>query len=204
MRAILPLTLPENLPWTISVMETPLAAPEGWARARAMAREEPAIPSALVQPLGVLFEAGEAPGASENFLTGLHAERVLGARELPEAGKRRARLAWVGVALRQGSQRLFAELRGGCWMRGFPAVGRARELLRAAGLADAASLGAALREAGMAGALGATLYFNFHYGPAARGGERVYVLDADERCLHGFALGQVAENAVLRACAGNL
>ena len=154
--------------------------------------------------MGVLFEAGEKVPEPENFLAGLHAEKLLGARALPEAGKRRRRLAWVGVALRQGSRRLFAELRGGCWVRGFPVVGRARELLRAAGLADASSLGAALREAGLAGALGATLYFNFHYGHAAGDCERVYVLDADERRLHGFALGQAAEGAPLRACAGAL
>jgi hypothetical protein len=161
----------------------------------------PVLPPALVQPLGVLFASSETPG-SEDFLAGLHAEKLLGAGEWPAAGTRRARLAWVGVALRKGSQRLFAELRGGCWVRGFPVVGRARQMLRAAGLADAASLAAALREAGLAGALGATLYFSFHHGTAAGEGGRVYVLDADERCLHGFAIAQPGSEDPVKACAG--
>ena len=203
MRILMPLPMPASSTWMLPVLERPADSQGDLVRAGALALEEAAIPPALVRPMGVLFEAGEKAPEPENFLAGLHAEKLLGARELPEAGKRR-RLAWVGVALRQGSRRLFAELRGGCWVRGFPVVGRARELLRAAGLADAAALGAVLREAGLAGALGATLYFNFHYGRAAGGCERVYVLDADERCLHGFALGEAADGTQLRACAGIL
>lgn len=204
MHLILALSGPAGSSWTRAVPETSADSRCDRARAGAIALEEPAIPAALVRPLGVLFDGGEEAPKPENFLAGLHAEKLLGARELPEAGKRRRRLAWVGVALRQGSRRLFAELRGGCWVRGFPVVGQARELLRAAGLADAVGLGAALREAGLAGALGATLYFNFHYGHAAGGGERVYVLDADERRLHGFALGEATNGPPLRACAGVL
>jgi hypothetical protein len=204
MRVLLPLPVPAGSSWTLPVLETPADLQCNRVQVGTIVFEEPAIPTALVRPLGVLFDGGEEAPELENFLAGLHAEKLLGARELPEAGKRRRRLAWVGVALRQRSRRLFAELRGGCWVRGFPVVGRARELLRAAGLADAAGLGAALREAGLAGALGATLYFNFHYGHAAGGCERVYVLDADERCLHGFALGEATNGTPLRACAGIL
>jgi hypothetical protein len=150
-----------------------------------------------------LFTEAEEP-TRENFLAGLHAQELLGARELPAEGPRCAPLAWVGVALRRGSRRLFAELRGGCWVRGFQAVGRARALLRAAGLADPAGLGAALRELGFAGALGATLYFNFPHSRAPEACERVYVLDADEGRLHGFALARPASGEPFRACAGSL
>ena len=167
------------------------------------ATEESAVPPALLRPLSVLFTDEDIP-APEKFLAGLHAERLLGTRELPALGLRRASLAWVGVVLRKSSRRLFAELRGGCWVRGFPVVGRSREFLRAAGLSDAAGLGAALRELGVAGALGATLYFNFHHGRAAGGCERLYVLDADESRLHGFALVQPALGESFQACAGAL
>jgi hypothetical protein len=161
-----------------------------------------AVPPALTQPLEVLF-TDEDVVTSEDFLAGLHAEKLLGMRELPAAGQRRAALAWVGVALRKGSRRLFAELRGGCWVRGFPVVGRTRHLLRLAGLADATGMAGVLREAGLVGALGATLYFSFHHRHATGECQRVYVLDADERCLHAFAFSPVAEEA-LRACAGTL
>jgi len=148
---------------------------------------EPALPSALLRPLNVLFDSGR-DAEPENFLAGLQGEKLLGAGELPAGARRRMPLAWVGVALRQGSRRLFAELRGGCWMLGFPVVGRGRELLRMAGLADASALGAALVELGISGAPGQNLYFNFHYHEGGADCARVYVLDDGERRLHGFAL----------------
>jgi hypothetical protein len=144
------------------------------------------LPVALLRPLAQLFDSTE-PSAGENFLAGLSAEELLGAKALAVGAHRQTPLAWVGVALRAGERGLFADLRGGCWMRGFPVIGRGRELLRAAGLGNAAGLTETLRELGLPGAPGAALYFNFHYNEPAAGCERVYVLDADARRLHGFA-----------------
>jgi len=144
------------------------------------------IPPSLIRPLGLLFDGPVAKDA-ENFLAGLHATSFLGARALPATGKRRLPLAWVGIALR-GGRNLFADLRGGCWVRGFPAVGRGRELLKAAGLADDSSFSQSLTELGMGEKPGATLYFNFHFNQPTADCARVYVLDVAAERLHAFAL----------------
>jgi hypothetical protein len=134
-----------------------------------------------------LFE-GAAQLGKENFLAGLRADNFLGAGLLPAAGKRKVPLAWIGVELGNGERNPFAEVRGGCWVPGHPSVGRGRELLRAAGVADTRGLGALLAEIGFAGSPGPSIYFNFHYDQLSAECERVYVLDAAARRLHGFAL----------------
>jgi len=145
-----------------------------------------AFPVALLRPLASLFGAVE-PAGPEDFLSGLQAEKLLGAQVLPAVGKRHIPLAWVGVALRVGGRHLFADLRGGCWVPGFPAIGRDREFLRAAGISDHTTLGRVLGEVGAGDALGPALYFNFHHEQSAAGGKRVYILDSASRRLHGFA-----------------
>jgi len=144
------------------------------------------IPPALLRPLGLLFDGPVAKDA-ENFLAGLQAASFLGARALPATGKRRTPLAWVGIALR-GGRNLFADLRGGCWVRGFPAVGRGRELLKVAGLADDLSFSQSLTELGIMEKPGSALYFNFHYDQPTADCARVYILDVAAERLHAFAL----------------
>jgi hypothetical protein len=80
-------------------------------------------------------------------------------------------------------------------------VGRGRDLLRTGGLDNAASLVVALRGFGTSGGVGSVLYFNFHYDDPAASCDRVYLLDADERCLHAFALPLGVAGRRLRACA---
>ncbi len=158
-----------------------------------------AFPAALLRPLEVLF--APTPVARENFLAGLRGERLLGARILTAEGPRSLPLAWVGMGLLAGAGSVFRELRGGCWVRGFPAVGRGRELLQAGGMGDAAALAAVLRCLGAPSVVGPVLYFNFHYDEPAAGCERVYLLDAQELCLHALALPPGAAGRRLRACA---
>ncbi len=145
------------------------------------------IPAALLLPLTPLFGPADSTGA-ENYLAGLQAEHLLGSCVLPAGNRRRGPLAWLGVALRDQGRKLFADLRGGCWIPGFPAIGRGRELLRAAGIADGAGLAAALLELGLPGTVGPELYFNIHDAQPGQECARVYVLDASARRLHGFAL----------------
>jgi hypothetical protein len=145
------------------------------------------FPVALLRPLEFLF-TGDVPVKRDNFLAGLRADYFLGAGVLPAAGKRATPLAWIAVELSNRAQNPFAELRGGCWMPGYPLIGRGRELLRAAGMADSGSLGALLAELGFGDTIGPALYFNFHYDQPEVDCARVYLLDAATRRLHGFAL----------------
>jgi hypothetical protein len=145
------------------------------------------IPPALLRPLAPLF--GPAPvSSSENFLSGLQADHLLGARFLPASGRRFAPLAWIGLALRDHGRKLFSDLRGGCWIPGFPAIGRGRELLRAADLADRANFCTTMAELGAPIRPDPELYFNFHESQPATACARIYVLDATARRLHAFAL----------------
>ncbi len=146
-----------------------------------------AFPAALLRPFAPLFGAGE-PRGSEGFLAGLAAEGLLGVNALPVGGRHRVPLAWVGVALREGGCNLFGDLRGGCWVPGFPAIGRDRELLKRAGMDDHRALSATLGELGLPDKLGTTLYFSFRHDHFPEGGERVYILDGETRRLHGMAL----------------
>jgi hypothetical protein len=118
----------------------------------------------------------------------LHADNFLGAGVLPSSGKRATPLAWIGVELGNRSQNPFAEVRAGCWVPGLPSIGRGRELLRAAGMADASGLRTVMAEIGFAEAPSQALYFSFHYEQPEAECARVYVLDAATRRLHGFAL----------------
>jgi len=145
------------------------------------------IPPALLWPLAPLF--GPAPiSPSENYLSGLQADHLLGARQLPASGRRLAPLTWIGLVLRDHGRKLFADLRGGCWIPGFPAIGRGREILRAANLADSANFCAAMAELGAPSQPDPELYFNFHETQPATACARIYVLDASARRLHAFAL----------------
>jgi hypothetical protein len=153
-----------------------LASVDGWN-----------FPLALLRPLEALFDVAKPLGA-ENFLDGLQADNFLGAGVLPIAGKRKAPLAWIGVDLCNRAQNPFAEVRGGCWVPGHPSIGRGRELLRIIGADDDTGLNELLSEIGFAEKLGRMLYFNFHYDQSSAECERVYVLDAVARRLHGFAL----------------
>jgi hypothetical protein len=152
------------------------ASAEGWT-----------IPPALLLPLVPLFSSANLT-TTENYLAGLQAEQVLGAGVLPAGSRRRGPLAWLGVTLRDQGRKLFRDLRGGCWIPGFPAIGRGRELLRTAGIADGAGLAAAMGELGLPGAIGPELYFNIHDVQPGQECARVYVLDASARRLHAFAL----------------
>lgn len=153
-----------------------LASVDGWN-----------FPLALLRPLEALFN--EAPTLeNEKYLFGLRAENFLGAGVLPRGGSRKVPLAWIGVELSNRGQNPFAELRGGCWVPGYPAIGRGRELLRAAGVTNATDLKVLLTEIGFVDAPGPALYFNFHYEQLETDCARVYVLDASTRRLHGFAL----------------
>jgi hypothetical protein len=143
------------------------------------------LPLALLQPLAPLFGRDEVT-VPENFLAGLQAASVLGVGALPASGPRRTPLAWVGVELREDG-RFFNNLRGGCWVCGFPAVGRGRELLRVGNMAEVEGLRAALGELGQIGPSGARLYFSFHYDLPEAGCERLYVLDPAASRLDGFA-----------------
>jgi hypothetical protein len=145
------------------------------------------IPAALLLPLAPLFGSADSTN-SENYLAGLQAEHLLGSCVLPAGNRRRGPLAWLGVALRDQGRKLFADLRGGCWIPGFPAIGRGRELLRAAGIADGEGLAAALAELGLSESASPELYFNIHDVQPGQECARVYVLDASARRLHGFAL----------------
>lgn len=145
---------------------------------------------ALLRPLAPVLGHAQASG-QENFLSGLHAEKVLGTAVLPASKFRRVPLVWIGVALR-GTERLFQNLSGGCWVCGFPAIGRGRELLRLGNLADASGLHLALEELGLTAPAGSQLYFNFHYDEPESLCERAYVLDAGVGCLHGFAFPRSA------------
>lgn len=165
----------------------PTAPAVGFTASLPVAAEGWSFPVALLRPFAPLFGV-EGGGGTEGFLAGLEAKSLLGVKALPAAGPRRRSLAWVGVALRENGRNLFAELRGGCWVPGFPAIGRDRELLRRAGIGDDKSLAAALGDLGLPEKLGMTLYFNFHHGELTGGGDRVYVLDTEGRRLHGFAL----------------
>ena len=153
-----------------------LASADGWN-----------FPLALLRPLEPLFDETLALG-KENFLDGLRADNFLGAGVLPAAGKRAAPLAWIAVELANRTSNPFAEVRGGCWVPGHPAIGRGRNLLRAAGVNDAAGLGALLAEIGFTDGPGPAIYFNFHYEQSPAECERVYVLDAAARRILGFAL----------------
>ena len=153
-----------------------LASVEGWS-----------FPLALLRPLEPLFSEAQSL-ESEKYLAGLHADHFLGAGILPPGGKRLTPLAWISLDLYHHGQNPFAEVRGGCWVPGYPSIGRGRNLLRAAGLADSSGLGSLLAEIGFEGAPGPALYFNFHYDQPEADCARIYVLDASVRRLHGFAL----------------
>jgi hypothetical protein len=153
-----------------------LASVDGWN-----------FPLALLRPLEPLF-TGKRPVKNESYLTGLRAENFLGAGVLPVKGKRAMPLAWVGVELGHGAANTFAEVRGGCWVPGYPSIGRGRNLLRAAGVPDSAGLGALLKEIGFADTPGSTIYFNFQHDQSQLECERVYVLDSVAHRLLGFAL----------------
>jgi hypothetical protein len=143
------------------------------------------LPLALLRPLAPLF-GGEETTIGENFLAGLQAENVLGTGILPAMGRRSVPLAWIGVGLREGG-RQFNNLRGGCWVCGFPAVGKGKELLRSGDLEESSGLKSTLQELGQADAAHSEFYFNFHYDQPATACERVYVLEAGAGRLHGFA-----------------
>jgi hypothetical protein len=153
-----------------------LASVDGWN-----------FPLSLLRPLEPLFTGGR-PLEEENFLAGLKADNFLGAGVLPAGEKRAVPLAWIAVDLNNLAQNPFAEVRGGCWVPGLPSIGRGRELLCAAGMADSGGLGELLAEIGFTERPGSMLYFNFQYGQAQAECARVYVLDSTARRLHGFAL----------------
>ncbi len=126
----------------------------------------------------------------EGFLAGLVAHNIVGAASLPAVPLRRTAFQWIGLELADTGRR-FEHIQAGCWVCGFPSVGRGRELLRLGGLADIAGLQGTLDEVGQT-ARGTSLYFNFHYDEAGSACERVYVLDAEAGRLHGFAFSRSA------------
>jgi hypothetical protein len=145
------------------------------------------FPESLLTPLTALFGL-ETENRGENFLAGLRGERVLAARVLPAGGSRKTPLAWIAVSLQSHGRRLFADLRGGCWVPGIPVIGRGKELLQAAGLAGGNTLAKTMSEFGFQSPVGSELYFSFPHSESATGCERVYILDGAARRLHGFAL----------------
>jgi hypothetical protein len=184
---------------TLPLQIAPRPHRRGWARSRASSAAPNLaagllasadgwnFPLALLRPLEPLF--GEAPPHDgEKYLAGLRAEYFLGAGMLPAGGQRAAPLAWIGVELSNRGRNPFAEVRGGCWVPGQPSIGRGCELLRAAGADDSGALASLLVELGFEDGPGPALYFNFHYDQPEADCDRVYVLDAAARRLHGLAL----------------
>jgi len=183
----MPLPLPITPPpaWEVFVPRLDEVRPAGLTEGWPILVDGWTLPLALLQPLAPLLGQVEI-NKGENFLVGLQAENVLGTGVLPSTDRRRTPLAWIGLALREGG-RLFSNLRSGCWVCGFPTVGRGKELLRAGNMADVSGLEGVLRELGQAGPPRTGLYFNFHYNQPEAACERVYVLDAVAGSLHGFA-----------------
>ncbi len=164
----------------------PAMAPVEWSAAW----DGSGLPLALLHPLAPVFGWAEAaPG--ENFLAGLTADKVVGTAVLSASALRHTSVAWIGIALR-GSGRFFEELRRGCWVCGFPAVGWGRELLRRGNLADPASLSVTLAELNQPAPSNGRLFLNFHYDKPAAACDRVYLLDAGAGRLHGFAFPRSA------------
>jgi len=183
---VMPLPLPVTPPaWEMFLPQPDAVRPAVLLADLPGSTDKWTLPLALLRPLLPLLGMAEITD-HENFLAGLPVESVLGPRILPSTSRRRVPLAWIGFVL-GARERLFENIRGGCWVCGFPAVGRGRDLLRSGNMTDPSGLGAVLRELDPTGPLGTRLYFNFHYNQPEAACERVYLLDATAGRLHGFA-----------------
>lgn len=181
--------IPPPPAWELYLPPTPAVHPPIASVEWSTAWDGVGLPLALLHPLASVFGWAEAT-STENFLTGLAADKVVGTAVLPASALRRTSVAWIGVALR-GGHRFFEELRRGCWVCGFPAVGRGRELLREGQLESLSQLTVLLAELSQPAPSGPRLFLNFHYNdPAAC--DRVYLLDPGAGRLHGFAFPRSA------------